>query len=454
MLFEPVFERFVERAPACVMLRATLEHLFTDAVLDDLFARTAQIQYTRTLTFSAVSALLLRVVLRCKPSLRAAYRDQGSVPATLKAVYEKLQHIEPAVCQAVVAETAQRAAAVLDCWPGVRNPDPVPGLRLRVVDGNYLAGTEHRLAPLRGCGAAALPGMSIVLRDDRSGLVPRLLCREDAYTNERSLVADILSWVAADDLVVADRNFCTLDFLRGMSVRQAYFLVRHHQQLHLEPLGPRRRVGRTETGWVYEQPVRLGSPEEGLTCRCVIVALDQPTQDGETEIVLLSNVPAERADAIVLAEVYRRRWRVEHTFQELTDLLRCEVDTLGYPQAALFGFSLAVAAYNVLAILKGALASVQGRERVETELSSYALTEQVASTYEGMRIALPEACWTRFRHMTAAEFAAWLTTVAQRMPWARYRKSKRAPKKPSTIQRTQRGAHRSTARVLQNRHKR
>ena len=47
-----------------------------------------------------------------------------------------------------------------------------------------------------------------------------------------------------------------------------------------------------------------------------------------------------------------------------------------------------------------------------------------------MDIALPEQGWERFAHMTQPEFADWLRQVARQIDWARYIKSKRAPKKP------------------------
>ena len=43
-------------------------------------------------------------------------------------------------------------------------------------------------------------------------------------------------------------------------------------------------------------------------------------------------------------------WQIEGLFQDLTVALHCELDTLGYPRAALFGFGTALVAYNTLAV--------------------------------------------------------------------------------------------------------
>jgi hypothetical protein len=55
----------------------------------------------------------------------------------------------------------------------------------------------------------------------------------------------------------------------------------------------------------------------------------------------------------------------------LTTQLRCEVDTLSYPPAALFALACAVVAFNVLAVLKAALRAAHGPE-VDQTLSSNA----------------------------------------------------------------------------------
>jgi hypothetical protein len=458
MWMDTVFERFVEQSPFSVMTRATLENLFADSFLDQLFEEQAQVQYHRQLAFSTVTTLLTQVVLRFRPSLRDAYRRTPDLPATLKAVYEKLQHVELLVCQELVRQTADRARGVLDCWPPALRPDPVPGLRLCILDGNYLAGTQHRLAPLRHDGAAALPGMSVVMREDRTGLLTRLVCREDAYTNERALLGEVLAWVGKDDLVVADRNFCCFDFLLGLIDRDAFFVCRHHEQVGLTARTPLRHVGSTPTGEVYEQEVEIGPKERRKQLRCIVVKLYEPTRDGDTEIRLLSNVPAEKAEATLLAELYLRRWTIEHSFQELTDYLRCEVDTLGYPKAALFGFSLAVCAYNVLAVLKGALAAVHGQAKVEAELSTYAMAQEISQDTSGLRIALPAKFWTRFARMNCAELAEWLKQIAAGIDWPSHRKSKRSPSKkhespPPKTKGGRRRSHVSTARLLDKRQK-
>lgn len=441
---DAILDRFVAQAPVAVMVRAALSYAFADSTLDALFEQVAVAQYTRQLTFATLVRLMTKVVFTSQPSVYAAYRHTDGIPVSVTAVYDKLGCLEPGISAALVAETAEALAGVLQALAPLV-PDPIAGLHLRTLDGNFLAGTEHRLDCLRHSGAAALPGMSLVVRDGRTGLLSEVIPCEDAYTNERSLFAPVLALVRADDLWLADRNFCTDDYLGGIAQRGAFFLIRHHAGTHLHPRGQERYVGSNATGDVYEQRVRVG----GMVCRCITIRLSQPLRDGSTELRLLSNVPANRVGAKRLAEIYRTRWSIETAFQELTENLRCEINTLGFPKAALFGFALAMTAYNVVVLIRRTVAASPGGPPV-SELSSYYLANEVAAVSEGLAIAVPESVWQRFARMSAARFAAWLRQTARGIRWQRYRKNSRGPKKPRPVQRTSRGAHRSTARVLKN----
>ncbi|WP_029629850.1 transposase [Zavarzinella formosa] len=292
-------------------------------------------------------------------------------------MYEKLNHADPAVAEALVRDTAGRLRAVAEFLPAC--PDVINGLRLKQLDGNYLADTDRRLQELRGRGTAALPGLALVVRDDRTGLLTDLVACEDAYARERSLIERALTRVGSGELWVADRNFAVDALFAGIAAAGSFFVVRYHAGtiLHeltpgsggrsaapadryhagtiLHELTPRRPAGVTDTGLVFEQQVRVGK----TTCRSVVLQLFRPTEDGDTDIRLLTNLSEARADAARVAETYRRRWRIEGAFLELTTSLRCEVNTLGYPKAVLLGFSLAVAACNVLRVVSAALEAAE-----------------------------------------------------------------------------------------------
>src|SRR5512144_124907 len=135
MLLGEVFEQFAREAPVSVMVRATLENALSPRALDQLFEDTAQRQYTRTLLFSSIVDLMSTVVCRIRPSINAAYKKHASLlGVTRKAVYDKLDRLEPEVAAALVCHTATALEPVITAMGGDL-PPWLPGYRIRVVMG-------------------------------------------------------------------------------------------------------------------------------------------------------------------------------------------------------------------------------------------------------------------------------------------------------------------------------
>jgi hypothetical protein len=109
-----------------------------------------------------------------------------------------------------------------------------------------------------------------------------------------------------------------------------------------------------------------------------------------------------------------------------------EVNTLGYPKAALFAFCVALMAYSVLAVVKSALRSVHGEDVIEAEVSGYYLALEMTRVYGGMMIAIPPEYWQVFQELDQKGMVGVLRYLARRMNLAKYRKHRRSPKKPVT----------------------
>ena len=383
MLFNEVMERFVEQSAASVMFRGTLENVVTADLLDEIFAHTARRQRPGELLFSSIVDLLAMVATGSRKSVHDAYRakrEQFTVSVT--AVYDKLNGVETEVSRQMLRQTALRMGEVVQRL-APRQPPLLRGYRRKIIDGNHLAATEHRIEELRTIGGGPLPGLAlVVLEPDRMLLTDVFPC-EDGHAQERSLLPEVLTTVAVDDLWIADRNFCTTGFLYGIASRQAAFLIRQHAQtLHYELLGTRRTMGRCPTGMLYEQKMRLTDDHgEPLEARRITIELDKPTRNGDTEIHLLTNLSAKAADVRTVADLYVRRWTVEKAFNELDQALNGEIKTLGYPGAALLSFSVALLAYNVISVVKRALAAVHGAEAKRETISGYYLAGELAVSW-------------------------------------------------------------------------
>ena len=454
MLLGQVFERFANGSPLSVMLRGTLEYALRPELLDQLFAATAARQYTHKLLFSTLVDVTALVVCRIHRSHHAAYQaDPTQVGVSLRALYDKLDHTEPPVSAALVHHVSERLIPAVQKLQAGRQL-PLPGYRLRILDGNHLAATQHRLQELRPLRAGPLPGQALVVYDPQWMMVTDVVPCEDGHAQERALLGAVLPLAQPKDVWVADRNFCTTDFLFGIAARQGFFVIRQHAQtLHWKGKGKRRFCGRSETGTVYEQAVELtGERGNVLKARRVTVVLDRPTRDGDTEIHILTNIPERDAGALVIAEVYHGRWTIEAAFGELAATLSAEIDTLAYPKAALFCFCVGLAAYNVLSALKGALRAAHGEQKVMEEVSGYYMANEIVRTYEGMMIAIPEEEWVVFARLTVKEFARILRGLAQAVRLERLKKHPRGPKKPVVKRpKNNKEPHVSTARLLAKR---
>ena len=127
------------------------------------------------------------------------------------------------------------------------------------------------------------------------GVVRDVFLCEDGHAQERSLFGEVLHTVRAGELWIADRNFCTREFLCSVDTRGAGFIIRQHEGLPVELLNAFRSVGRIETGHVAEQRVQVWDAHGGARLfRRIQVKLDQATRDGDRVLYILTNIPLRK----------------------------------------------------------------------------------------------------------------------------------------------------------------
>lgn len=452
MVLDDVMRRFAERAPVPVMARLAVQRALDRTWIDSVFEGHRQSQYTRELLFSSVVEIMSVVAMGLRPSLHAAAKAYAGLPVSVTALYDKINHTDPGVIRALVQGSNDRLGPVLDSMQPVR-AQTVEGYRLRIVDGNHLPASEKRLKPLRQFRGAALPGHSLVVYDPDSGLAIDLLPCEDGHAQERACMGPILERAQPGELWIADRNFSTRAILGGWHRQGSAFIVREHGRTpNPTACSELRPCGRIDTGLVSEQLVSSQTDEgEVLSLRRIELQLDKPTDDGDTIIRLLTNLP-ESFGAQYIASLYRKRWRIENMFQRLEAALNSEIRTLGHPRAALLAFGVAVLAYNVLALVERAIeVRHQLGQKGEIELSAFYLALEIKAAYEGMMIALPSSDWQLYDDLDAGELAALLLQIAEHANPLRLRKHKRGPKKPTNqgyVAGAEARRHVSTARVL------
>ncbi len=425
-----LFDRFIEASPTTVMARAVLERMLPAERLDAWFEQAAQGQYTRELLFSSVFGLMSEVVCGVRGTVCSAYRAASAeLSVSLQSVYHKLNGLETPIAAGVVRLSGQEAAELIEEVKGARAP-LLPGYEVKMLDGNCIEASEHRIKERRGVASGALPGKSLVVYDPRLDVAVEVFPCEDGHAQERALLGEVLPSIGAGEVWVADRNFCVRHFLLGIIHRDGFFVIREHQQLAWRALGPLQEVGTSATGEVAEQRICIvDDDDQEIALRRIQVRLNTPTRDGDMTLYILTNLPPT-VSALAVAELYRKRWSIETAFQALEKHFNSEINTLGYPRAALFGFCVALVAYNTLAVVQAALRAVHGADTVDNEVSGYYLAEEMRAAYYGMMIALPPSQWTVFSQCSPSQMGELLLELAANVRLAAFRKHRRGPKKP------------------------
>ncbi|NJR63688.1 MAG: IS4 family transposase [Cyanobacteria bacterium CRU_2_1] len=425
-MISAIFERFVETTPITVMVRAIMERIFAPELLDKLFEEEAEQQYQRKLLFSTVVGLMSLVVCGMYPSVSAAYKGFEKLVGVSKvSLYSKINGLEPKLSQSLVRYSSEQLSVIHQEFPaGYRSI--LPGYEVRIIDGNHIGATEHRLEVLRTEAAGALPGQALVVLDPQRGLAVDVFPCEDGHAQERSLFPLVLEQVKAKEVWIADRNFCTKDFLTQIAEKKAYFVIREHKQIAWTEVTGLESIGQNDSGELFEQQVELDS---GLKVRRIVIQLKNATRHGDEQVWVLTNLPKGKVDGLTVADLYLKRWQIEKLFQTITDTFQCELKTLGYPRAALFVFCVALLAFNILSTVRASLKEVHGATEIDENLSDYYVVEDVQGTWRGLEIAILPEEWQPFQGMTNIAFAQYLRQLAERVNLQRFRKSKRGPKK-------------------------
>ena len=186
MLLDAVLTRFVAESPMAVAVRGTLEYALDPTDLDAAFAQAVGPRGDRQLLFSTCVDLMATVVCRVNPSVHAAYQAGDPRPVRVTALDARLGRVPAAAGRDLVRHTADRLGPVIRAMGGAE-PDPLPGYRVKVLDGNHLGKTHRRLQALRDVVAGPLPGQTRVVLDPVQGLAIDVVACGDGHAQERSL---------------------------------------------------------------------------------------------------------------------------------------------------------------------------------------------------------------------------------------------------------------------------
>jgi len=441
-----VVDRFVDKAPFAVMTRMLAQD-FMGNHLNRIFEDNRELQYDHVASFQVVAATVADVALNFSDNFNQAYKEhKEELEVSRQSFYAKTRGVEPAVSEALVAHSAERAIEMqdaLDFGPW----ELLPGYHCLSVDGNVLAKSDKRLKVLRDVKGAPLPGKIVARFDLQRQVFDRAYVLLDGHSQESTCCDRIVDDLTHKDVLIADRHYCIVPFLCRIALASGFFVIRQHGRLKGVLQGKRKRIGRISTGVVYEQEMKLSAAEDAMTVRRVTVELDVPTRDGDKVIHILTNLPGDIC-ATVVADLYRHRWEEETAFNVLQMTLTCEHPGVGHPQAATFLFCLSLLAFNLRQTIFAALYATHDEEEVD-EISHFHVSKNVSDKTEGMLIAITEDEWTELIPSNIKQLVSQLKKIARTIDLKEYRKSRRGPKKKKPHRsRNVPSSHVSTAKLL------
>jgi IS4 transposase len=355
---------------------------------------------------------------------------QTELNVSRTALYNKLNGIETTVSSALVRQTAVELKDVIEEMGGERE-ELLPGYTVKMIDGNCIEASEHRIEELRTISAGALPGKSLVVYEPSVGIVTNVFPCEDGHKQERALLPAVIESVKKNDLWIADRNFCIRSFLFGISSqeRNGFFVIRQHKGLPYAEISSFKRKGKSVDGETSEQLVRITSDSgEEFIIRRIKSVISKSNRDGDKEVYILSNLPKD-VSAKTIVMLYRKRWNIETAFQHLEKNLNSEVNTLGYPKAALFAFCTALISYNVMETIMASFRSAHGND-VDEKVSNYYFSEEISSISLGMNIAIRQEEWDEISNLSIEYFSKMIVQIAKGARLGKYKKHYRGVKHP------------------------
>jgi hypothetical protein len=144
-MIDSVFDAFVKQSPITVMARGMMERVLNPERLDELFDQTAEVQYTRNLLFSSVFNIMSRVVCGHHRSVNDSFlASKEEIGVSITSVYNKLQGIETRTSAELVRYASREIQSIIEKLGGGQKP-LISGFRVKLLDGNCISATEHRL---------------------------------------------------------------------------------------------------------------------------------------------------------------------------------------------------------------------------------------------------------------------------------------------------------------------
>jgi len=312
-------------SPDNEVIRERLKSLLTPAVFGQLAYYRSLGLRDRLLSLPVMVAAVLMMLWRQVPSVceltKMLGREEllwtGTVKVSQPALSKRLLTFPAELFQRVLMDLLP---SLRERWAARQRPLPASVVcaqktfsRIFTVDGSTLEALFRKLKALKDVPPGALAGKICTVIDLATRLPEHLWFTAQAQAHDSQFLGQILACARAGTLWIFDRGFYDFTFFDQLIDQGAAWITR----LKSNAIYSVQQV-LLQTANVRDQIILLGSP--GNRCRHAVRLIE--VRFGMTWYRYLTSVldPAQ-LPASVVADLYRRRWRIEEAFLTVKRLL-------------------------------------------------------------------------------------------------------------------------------------
>ncbi len=182
------------------------------------------------------------------------------------------------------------------------------------VDGSTLEALFRKLKVLKDVPIGQLAGKICTIIDLRTRLPVEVWFSERARAYDTTFIPDLLGFVGKKTLLILDRGFYDFKFFAALIEQRVAFITRLKSNATIEVIKVL-----TNTDTVKDLVIMLGSGQNGtpkVRVRLVEIRFGRVWYRYITSVLDPTILPP-----FVVADIYRRRWRIEEAFNTIKRLL-------------------------------------------------------------------------------------------------------------------------------------
>lgn len=261
-----------------------------------------------------------------------------------------------------------------------------------------------------GCGYPTMQ-LAALLNLCHGGWEQVITSRQDEH--DLNLMGLILPHIAAGNVLLADRAYCSWELIVRLWQQEAFIIARHHQTRKLDfrkatKLGPNERLAVWEKPQKQPRGSKLSAEQwaqmpQSLTVR--IVRARSTNREGKKQTIYLVTtlLDARKYPAEEIAQLYCHRWEIELRFRDLKTTMGMEKLRTKTPAMARKEVLMYLIAYNAIRLLMLRAAQMEGTNHRRISYKGALQVLQAWSTHFAAN--KPSGRYTKLRAEMLAEIA-------------------------------------------------